>query len=80
MSATPLDDLPLKRLLVCTPLTTKLLLVSRWPLAKMFWLPRPALVPEPVRKSALTPGLRRASCVKLPVPSGVLSINSVPSV
>ena len=36
----------------------KLLLVSRWPLAKISWLPRPALVPEPLRKSALTPGAR----------------------
>jgi hypothetical protein len=36
LSPTELEDRPLKRLLATTELTVKLLLVSRWPLAKMF--------------------------------------------
>ena len=46
-SPTWLVELPLKRLLVLMPFSEKLLLVSRWPLAKMAWLPSPALLPAP---------------------------------
>src|SRR5271166_530907 len=57
-SPTVLVDLPLNRLLLSRPFTEKLLLVSRWPFAQIAWLPRPPLLPDPVRKSALMPGLR----------------------
>src|SRR5260370_20209962 len=72
VDATWLVLLPLNRLFTERPFTEKLLLVSRWPFAQIAWLPSPALVPEVFRKSALTPGARIASCVKLPVPRGVL--------
>ena len=62
--------LPLKRLLASTPFNEKLLLVSRWPLAQMGALPRPELAPVPPESSALTPGDRMATPVKLPVASG----------
>src|SRR4029077_17562925 len=65
-----LVELPLKRLFAFTELKLKLLLVSRWPLATIPWLPNPSLLPDPERKSALTPGARMANWVKLPVPSG----------
>ena len=68
---TELDDLPLKTLLALMSFKEKLFEVSRWPLAKMLWLPSPPLVPESFRKSALTPGLRIANWVKLPVPRGI---------
>src|SRR5260370_4347273 len=79
LTATRLDvtwlvDLPLKMLLVLTPLREKLLLVSRWPLAQMAWLPKPAFVPAVFRRSAFTPGLRIAAWGKLPVPSGISAI------
>jgi len=57
-----------------TPLMVKLLLVSRCPLAQIAWLPKPAFVPAVFRKSALTPGLKMAAWVKLPVPSGISAI------
>src|ERR1700674_1596612 len=69
-----LEDLPLKMLLAKIPLTEKLLLVSRCPLAQIAWLPKPAFVPAVFRKSALTPGLRMAAWVKLPVPRGISAI------
>ena len=70
-SPTWLVEFPLKRLLVLIPFMEKLLLVSRCPLATIAWLPKPVLAPPPPRKSAFTPGDMIASCVKLPVPSGV---------
>jgi hypothetical protein len=70
LSAMLLAELPLNRLFAFTALKVKLLLVSRWPLDTIPWLPRPSLLPEPDKKSALVPGARIASCVKLPVPSG----------
>ncbi len=63
--------LPLNTLSALTPLIERLLLVSRWPFTQMAWLPKPALLPEVLMKSALKPGLKIASCVKLPVPRGV---------
>src|SRR5580698_6537081 len=70
---TALVLLPLKRLLVSTPLREKLLEVSRWPLAQMGWLPRPESAPVPPGSSMLTPGDWVASTVKLPVASGARS-------
>ena len=72
--ATWLVLLPLNRLLASTPFSRKLLLVSRWPLAQMGWLPRPLLAPVPPGSSAFTPGERMARPVKLPVGSGTASI------
>src|SRR5580700_2495267 len=72
--ATWLVLLPLNKLLASTPLSRKLLLVSRCPLAQIGWLPRPLLAPVPPESSALTPGARMASPVKLPVDSGTASI------
>ena len=69
--ATWLVLLPLKMLLASTPFNRKLLLVSRWPLAQIGWLPKPALAPLPLGSSALTPGERMASPVKLPVGKGM---------
>src|SRR5580704_3645982 len=66
--------LPLNRLLPSTPFSEKLLLVSRSPLAQMGALPRPELTPVPPGSSALTPGVRMATPVKLPVGSGMASI------
>src|SRR5580704_17968460 len=71
---TALVLLPLKRLLASTPFSEKLLLVSRWPLAQIGRLPRPALAPVPGESSALTPGERMATPVKLPVGRGIDSI------
>src|SRR5580700_1365007 len=71
---TSLVLLPLNRLLASTPLSRKVLLVSRWPLAQMGRLPRPLLTPEPLESSALTPGERMAMPVKLPVGRGMASI------
>src|ERR1700744_2742517 len=65
---------PLKRLLASTPLMRKALEVSRWPLAQIGALPSPLLLPVPPESSALTPGERMASPVKLPVGSGTASI------
>src|SRR5215469_13980089 len=65
--------LPLKRLLASTPLSRKLFDVSRWPLAQIGALPRPLLEPVPPGSSALTPGERMASPVKLPVGNGIES-------
>ena len=45
--ATELVLLPLKRLLASTPFSRNVLLVSRWPLAQMGWLPSPVLTPVP---------------------------------
>src|SRR5260370_28582071 len=70
LEATWLVLLPLNRLFVVKPFNEKLLLVSRWPLAQIDWLPRPAFVLDVFRKSALTPGAWIANWVKLPVPSG----------
>src|ERR1022692_461364 len=72
--ATWLVLLPLNRLLASTPFKRKVLLVSRWPLAQMGWLPKPLLAPVPLDSSAFTPGERMASPVKLPVGSGTDSI------
>src|SRR5580704_10535157 len=72
--ATELVLLPLKRLLASTPFNWNVLLVSRWPLAQIGWLPRPVLTPEPAASSALTPGERIARPVKLPVGNGTDSI------
>src|SRR5580658_10104951 len=72
--ATWLVLLPLKRLLPSTPLSRKLLEVSRWPLAQMGALPRPELAPVPPGSSALTPGERMATPVKLPVGRGIEAI------
>ncbi len=72
MSATWLTDLPLNKLSAVTPLSEKLLLESRCPLAQILWFPSPVFVPDPAKRSALTPGLSMANWVKLPVPSGVL--------
>src|SRR6202795_1816081 len=69
--ATWLVLLPLKRLLPSTPLSRKLLLVPGWPLAQRGELPRPALAPLPPESSALTPGVRMATPVKLPVERGI---------
>ena len=66
--------LPLNRLLASTPLSRKLLLVSRCPLAQIGWFPRPLLAPVPPGSSAFTPGERMASPVKLPVGNGTASI------
>src|ERR1700677_1017340 len=56
--ATWLVLLPLNKLLASTPLSKKLLLVSRWPFAQIGWLPRPLLTPVPPGSSAFTPGER----------------------
>src|ERR1700744_5671578 len=72
--ATWLVLLPLNKLLASTPFSRKLLLVSRSPLAQIGALPRPELTPVPPGNSALTPGVRIASPVKLPVGSGIDSI------
>src|ERR1700730_15469203 len=72
--ATWLVLLPLNRVLPSTPLSRKLLLVSRSPLAQMGALPKPALTPVPPGNSALTPGDRMATPVKLPVGNGMDSI------
>src|SRR6202051_1905922 len=72
--ATWLVLLPLNRLLASTPFSRKLLLVSRSPLAQMGALPRPELTPVPPGSSALTPGVRMATPVKLPVGNGMASI------
>src|SRR5271165_4750022 len=72
--ATELVLLPLNKLLASTPFIMKVLLVSRWPLAQMGWLPNPLLTPAPPLSSAFTPGERIARPVKLPVGSGTLSI------
>src|SRR5271169_3981630 len=69
--ATWLVLLPLNRLLASTPFRRKVLLVSRWPLAQMGWLPSPLLTPVPLASSALTPGERIARPVKLPVGRGM---------
>jgi hypothetical protein len=45
-SPTPLVELPLNRLLVSMPFNEKLLLVSRWPFAKMAWFSQPR--PDPL--------------------------------
>jgi hypothetical protein len=45
--------------------------VARWPFAHMFWLPKPVFESRLASNSALTPGESTASCVKLPVASGV---------
>src|ERR1700760_2781580 len=66
--------LPLKRLLASTPFSEKLLLVSRCPLAQIGALPNPLFDPVPPESSALTPGERIATPVKLPVASGTESI------
>src|SRR5271154_4125746 len=68
--ATWLVLLPLNRLLASTPFKRKLLLVSRWPFAQIGWLPSPLFAPVPPGNSALIPGERIASPVKLPVGSG----------
>ena len=68
--ATWLVLLPLNKLLASTPFSRKLLLVSRWPLAQIGWFPKPLLAPVPPDSSALTPGERIASPVKLPVGRG----------
>src|SRR5580700_728123 len=65
-----LDEAPLNRLFARTPSNVNVLLESLCPFAQMFWFPNPVFVPVSARKSALTPGLRVANCVKLPVPSG----------
>src|SRR5580698_6667985 len=72
--ATELVLLPLKRLLASTPLSWKVLLVSRCPLAQMGLLPRPLLTPVLPASSELTPGERTARPVKLPVGRGMDSI------
>src|SRR5690348_14899720 len=71
---TELVLLPLNRLLASTPFRRKVLLVSRWPLVQMGWLPKPLLTPVPLESSALTPGERMARPVKLPVGRGTASI------
>src|SRR5277367_3875441 len=63
--------LPLNRLVASTPFSEKLLLVSRCPFAQMGALPRPLLAPVPPGSSALTPGERMATPVKLPVGRGI---------
>src|SRR5580698_4314635 len=70
----PLELLPLKMLLVSTPLIWKVLDVARWPLAQMGWLPRPLLESRPLSSSAFTPGASTAGWVKLPVASGISAI------
>ena len=70
--------LPLNKFLASTPFSRKLLLVSRWPLAQIGWLPKPPLGPVPPGSSALTPGERIATPVKLPVGSGMVSICAFP--
>src|ERR1700721_1905703 len=72
--ATWLVLLPLNRLLASTPFSRKLLLVSRSPLAQIGALPRPELTPDPSGISALTPGVKIATPVKLPVGNGMASI------
>src|ERR1700678_3744321 len=72
--ATWLVLLPLNRVLASTPFSRKLLLVSRSPFAQIGALPRPELTPVPPGSSALTPGERMATPVKLPVGSGIASI------
>src|SRR6202163_1547954 len=72
--ATELVVLPLNRLLASTPLSRKVLLVSRWPLAQIGWMPSPAFAAEPAGSAALTPGERMARPVKLPVGSGTSAI------
>src|SRR6202166_2852105 len=74
--ATWLVLLPLKRLLASTPLSRKLLLVSRCPLAQMDWFPSLVLPHVPLGSSAFTPGERIARLVKLPVASGTEEISS----
>src|SRR5580704_19379361 len=69
--ATWLVLLPLKRLLPSTPLSMKLLLVSRCPLAQIGAFPKPEFAPAPPDNSALTPGVRIATPVKLPVDDGI---------
>ena len=54
--ATWLVLLPLNRFLASTPFSRNVLLVSRWPLAQIGWLPKPALAPVPLGSSAFTPG------------------------
>ena len=76
--ATWLVLLPLNRLLASTPFSRKLLLVSRWPLAQIGWLPRPALAPVPAGNSAFTPADKMASPVKLPVGSGIIQFVPCP--
>src|ERR1700731_3886431 len=49
--ATWLVLLPLKRLLASTPLSRKLLLVSRWPGAQMGRVPKPLFAPVPLGRS-----------------------------
>src|SRR5271168_145602 len=66
--------MPVKMLLASTPLNWKVLEVARWPLAQMFWLPRPALLSRLLSSSALTPGESGATWVKLPVARGVSAI------
>ena len=78
--ASPLELMPLKMLVTSVPFTWKVLLVARCPFAQMFWLPSPAFVSIPLSSSAFTPGARTASCVKLPVASGVASICVLSSV
>src|SRR5271154_2191965 len=75
--ATWLVLLPLNKFFASTPFNKKVLLVSRWPLAQMGWLPRPALAPVPAGSSALTPGERMARPVKLPVGSGIASSSAL---
>jgi hypothetical protein len=65
--------LPLNRLLASTPFSEKLLLVSRCPLAQIGALPSPLFEPVPPDSSALTPGERIATPVKLPVARGTVS-------
>src|SRR5580698_11128073 len=71
---TSLVLLPLKRLLESTPFSEKLLLVSRWPLAQIGGLPRPAFAPVPGESSALTPAERVAAPSTLPDGIGMFSI------
>ena len=54
--ATWLVLLPLKMLLASTPFSRKLLLVSRWPLAQIGWLPKPALAPTAAGKFRIDAG------------------------
>jgi hypothetical protein len=71
LALTELEVLPLKMLLAFTPLNLKLFDELRCPFAKIFWFPKPGPVRELLSKSAFTPGLKIASCVKLSVPRGM---------
>ena len=69
--ATWLVLLPLNKLLASTPFSKKSIAGVALAIGPDRLLPRPALAPVPLGSSALTPGERIASPVKLPVGRGI---------